>query len=257
MPSKMRSKGPYCLAPSTIGCLCRRYISRAKFFDEVCVQIRLGSARERGHVQTPQAQNQRGQQTDGAGAHDRSLARPPHFQPALNLVSLVDSFLHHGGRLEQHADVLESLRHLHDELDIIDVVFRQIPVAQVDAALVVRVVGGHVVGADQVIDALAGAAHGGDDVVAGLHFGDIRPDGFDLAEALVADDQEVVSGRRRAVFGGVDFFVGSVHADAQNLYQHATAVGNLIQRRLRQIGHVDAVGFSWEYTDRFHFHFSL
>ena len=86
--------------------------------------------------------------------------------------------------------------------------------AQVDAALVVSVVGGHVVGADQVIDALAGPAHRGHDVVAGLYLGDIRADGFHLAEALVADDQEVVSGRRRTVLGGVDLFVGSVYTNS-------------------------------------------
>jgi hypothetical protein len=31
----------------------------------------------------------------------------------------------------------------------------------------------------------------------------------------------------------------------------------LIHRGFWQIGHVDAVGFSGEHTNRFHFHFSL
>ena len=153
--------------------------------------------------------------------------------------------------------MLESLRHFDDELNVIDVILGQISVTQVDAALVVDVVGGHVVGADEVVNTLAGAAHGGDDIVAGLHFGDIRPDRFDLAKAFVADDEVIVSGRRCAVFGGVDFFVGAVNADAQNFYQYAAAVWNLIQRRFWQISHVDTVGFSREYTDGFHFDFSL
>src|SRR6266851_5000211 len=189
----------------------RRHISRSKFLDQIGVQVRLCGASNRGHVQTLQTQNERGEQADGSGSHDRGFARTPHLQPALNLIGLVNSFLHNGGGLQQHSDVFEALRYLDDEFDVIDVVFRQITVAQIDAALVVRVVRGHVVGADQVINALAWPANSRHDVVAGPHFGDIWADGLNLTETLVADDQEVVSGRRCSVFSGVDLFVGAVH----------------------------------------------
>jgi len=84
--------------------------------------------------------------------------------------------------------VLQALRHFDNEFDIIDVVLRQIAVAQVNAALVIRVIRCHVIGSNKIIDAFARPAHGRYDVVAWLHLGYIRPDGFHLAEALVADD---------------------------------------------------------------------
>src|SRR6266852_6333115 len=189
----------------------RRNISRSKFLDQIGVQVRLCGASKRSHVQTLQTQNERGQQTDGSGSHDRGFARTPHLQPALNLIGLVNAFLHNGGGLQQHSDVFEALRYLDDEFDVIDVVFRQITVAQIDAALVVRVVRGHVVGADQVINAFARPAHRGHNVVAGFHFGDTGADGFVLTEALVTNDQEIKSRGRCSVLGGVDLFVGSVY----------------------------------------------
>ena len=170
VPSKIRSNGPYLLGRVGYGHVLGRQISCSEFLDQVGIQIRLGSASKRGHIQTFQTQNERRQQTDGAGAHDRSLARAPHLEAALDLVRLVDAFLDDGSRLEQHSDVLEALRHFHDELDIVDVILRQIPVAQVDAALVVGVIRGHIVGADQVINALAWPPYGGYDVVARASF---------------------------------------------------------------------------------------
>jgi hypothetical protein len=199
----------------------------------------------------PEAEHERGQQPDDAGAHDRSLARLPHLQPPLDLIRLVNSFLDYRRGLEQHANVLQSLWHLHDEFDVVHVVLGQISMAQVDAALVVDVVGGHVIGADQVIDTLAGPAHGGDDIVVGSQFGHVRAYGFHAAEAFVADDQEIVSWRGGAVFGRVDFLVGTVHTDTKNLYQYSPAVGDLVELGLVQIGRVDAVGFSREHTDGF------
>src|SRR5690242_8576729 len=180
----------------------------------------------------------------------------PYFEPALDLVCLVNSFFHHRGGLQQYSNTLQTLRDLDDELDIIDVMLRQVAVAQVDAALVVDVIGGHVIGSDKVVDALTGATYGGDDVVAGLHFGDIRPDSFHLSETFVADDEKVVSGRCCAVFRSIDLLVGTIDADAENFYQDSAAVWNLIHRWLWQIGDVDAVGLSREYADGFHFDFS-
>ena len=68
----------------------------------------------------------------------------------------------------------------------------------------------------------------------------------------MTDDEKVVSWRCGTVFGRIDFLVGSVYTNAQNFDQHTTAVRNLVNRGLGQISHMDAVGFSWEYTDGFH-----
>ena len=66
-------------------------------------------------------------------------------------------FLRDRHRLEQDADLLQALRDLDDELFVLDVVLRQIAVAQIDAALEVLGVGRHVLQADGVVDALARA----------------------------------------------------------------------------------------------------
>src|SRR5581483_7005224 len=124
---------------------------------------------------------------------------------------------------------------------------------QVDPPLVVGIVGRHVVRADQVVNAIAGAAHGGNDVVSRFQFRDFRSDGLYLPESFVANDKELVARRRSTIFGGIDFFVGAVYAYAQDLHQHSTTVRNLIERGLGQLGNMDAIGFSRKYTDRFHF----
>src|SRR2546430_16637802 len=100
--------------------------------------------------------------------HDCSFPRLPYFQATLDLVRLVDSFLDDGCRFEQHADLLEALWHLDDEFDVVHVVLGQIAMAQVDTTLVVGVISGHIVRADQVVDTLAWPAHSGHDVIAGF-----------------------------------------------------------------------------------------
>ena len=142
----------------------------------------------------------------------------PNLQPALNFVSLVNTFFNYREWFEQHSNVFQSLRYLHDELDIIDVVFRQIAVAQVNAALEIRVICGHVVRADQVVDTVAGPADSSYDVVPGLNLGDIRAHSFHLAEAFMADNEKVVSRRCCAVFGGVNFLVGAIHTDPEDFH---------------------------------------
>ena len=101
----------------------------------------------------------------------------------------MDSFFYDGSWLQQHTNMLKTFRYFDDDLDIVDVVFSQIAVAQVDAPLVIGVVGRHIVRADQVIDARTRTAHRGHDIVARLQFCDIGSDGFHLAEAFMADDQ--------------------------------------------------------------------
>src|SRR5215471_4303065 len=110
--------------------------------------------------------------------------------------------------------MLETFWNFDNEFRIVHVVFRQIAVAQIDAALVIGAVGRHVIRADQVIDALAGPAHGSDDIVARLQFSDIRADSFDLTKTFVANHKKVISWRRGTVLGSIDLFVGTIYTDA-------------------------------------------
>jgi hypothetical protein len=204
------------------------------------------------HVHAPDPECHRGQEPDGARAHDRGLARPPHPKPALDLEGLGDALLHHRGRLEQDADLPEAPGDLHQELGVIHVVLGQVAVAEVDAALVVDVVGGHVIGADDVVDAVAGPAYRGDDVVPHRQLGDVGPHRLDPAEALVPDHQEIEPFRRRPVLGGVDLLVGSVHPDSQHLHQHSTPAGDVGERRTGHRRQVYRAGFPRDHGDSLH-----
>ena len=112
---------------------------------------------------------------------------------------------------------------------------------QVDAALIVRLVGRHVVGADQVVDTAAGPADCRGDEVADGQSAHVRPDCLDLSKRLVSGHQEVVAGRCRAVFGRVDLLVGPIHPHADDLDQHPLPVRYLVDARRRQLFQVDTV----------------
>src|SRR5262249_10782047 len=159
---------------------------------------------------------------------DRSFARPPHFESALDLVGLMNPFLDYCSWLQKYAHLLQALRNLHHELRIVHVVFGEISVTQVDAAFVVGVVGSHIVRTDDVINAFSGAAHSRDNVIAWFEFSDILAYGFHLPEAFVPDHQEVISRRGSTIFGGIDLFICAIHAHAQHFYQHASPVWNLV-----------------------------
>ena len=111
--------------------------------------------------------------------------------------------------------------------------------SKVDPPLVIHIVSRHVRCADRVVDALARPAHGGDDEVAWLELGDRGSNLFDLTEPFVAGHQEVVSLRRRAVFGGVDFLVRAIDADAQHANQYAAAVGDVAHRGFLELGEME------------------
>src|SRR2546426_673330 len=96
-------------------------------------------------------------------------ARLPDSQPPLDLVRLVDPLLGHRRRLEQDADLAQRLGQRDHVLRILDVALGEVPVQQVDPALVVRVVGGHVLEADLVVDRVARAADGRNDESAWLN----------------------------------------------------------------------------------------
>ena len=124
--------------------------------------------------------------------------------------------------------------------------------AQVDAALEVDVVGGHIVLADGVIDAVSRATDGGDDVVARSQPRDVRSDPLHPAETLVTDDQEVVALRGLTILGGVDLLVGSVDSHTKNCDQHSAPVGNVGLRRFGQLREMNASGLARDHCDRFH-----
>ena len=170
----------------------------------------------------------------------------------MDLERLRDAFLRHGHRLEQHTDLFEPPRHLDDEVFVLDVILSEIAVAQIDAALEVLRVGRHVLETDGVIDARARAPHGGDHVVAWRDRGDVRADGFDAAEAFVADDQEIVTGRRRTVLGRIDLAVGAVDADAQHLDEDASSVREFTEGWPGDFGEMGALRAARQNGDSFH-----
>ena len=140
----------------------------------------------------------------------------------------MDALFNNRERFQKHANVLQSLRHLHNELCVVDVVFSQKSVAKVDAPLEVGIVGGHVVRADQVIETSPRSPNCGDDIISRLQLSHIRTNRFHPAETFMSDDQKVVSRRSCAVFCGIDLFVGAIHSDAKNSNQHSSPIGNLV-----------------------------
>src|SRR5438876_140396 len=174
------------------------------------------------------------------------------FLPILDFICLVNSLLADRRRFEQNSHLFLSLRKLDDELCVINVIFGQVPMAQIDPALVIRVVCRHIVGADEVVDALSRTANGRDHIISRLKFCDVRRDGFDPSKTFVANNQVVESRGRCAVFGGIDFLVGAIDADSQDLHEHASAVRDLVERRFRRICKMDAARFARKYADCFH-----
>jgi hypothetical protein len=160
----------------------------------------------------------------------------------LDLVCLFDPLLHNADRLQQHADLLQGGGYLY-VLWIVHVALGQVTMQQVDVPLVVRIVGGDVVGADAI-----GRHH----VVAGTETAHPRLDLQYSPERLVTGDQKVVALRGGAVLGVVDLLVRSVHPDAQHLDEDAAAAGYVVDARLRQVGQVNAVGLAGKDGDRFH-----
>src|SRR2546430_2392085 len=107
---------------------------------------------------------------------------------------------------------------------------------EIDAALEVGVIRGHVRVADLVVNAGTRTAHGGDDVVAGPELGDVGPHFLDAAKALVADNQKVVPIRRGAILRRVDFLVGAVNTNAKHFDQYSAAAADFLDRRSWHLG---------------------
>ena len=111
----------------------------------------------------------------------------------MDFIRLSDAFLDYRCRLQQDADFLQTGWNLDDEVRVVNVVLRKVAVAQIDTAFEVRVIGGHIVRTDLIVDASSRTAHSRNDVVAGLKLRYIAADSFHLAEAFVTQDQEVVA----------------------------------------------------------------
>jgi hypothetical protein len=163
--SKIRSNGPSCRAPSRTG---RSAVDRYRAPTASMRSALRYGLRLRANVVTPRPRRRSAsvaRSPTGPGAQHRGALRPPDAQPALNLIGLGDALLDHRHRLQQHAHLSQALGHFDDVLGGVDVILRQIAVPQVDAALVLGVVGGHTVRADPVVEARARAAHGRHDVI--------------------------------------------------------------------------------------------
>src|SRR5262249_49848401 len=141
------------------------------------------------------------------------------------------TFFGHTHRLQQYADRLEHGRNFDDEFDIINIIFGQVAVPQIDTALKVRCVGGHVVCADPVINAAARTPHCCHDEIAGHDTPHIRPNFHHAPERLVPGHKKVVAIWCSPVFGGVDLLIRAVHADAQHFNQNPAPVWNVFDTR--------------------------
>src|SRR2546428_62198 len=86
---------------------------------------RLMRSADRRPLEAGEPRPGRGERAERPGPHHRRRARPPYLQAPLDLVGLRDPLLRYRHRLEQHADILQPLRHLDDELLVLDVVLGQ------------------------------------------------------------------------------------------------------------------------------------
>ena len=123
---------------------------------------------------------------------------------------------------------------------------------EVDAALVVFVVGRHVVGPDQVVEAAAGPPHGRDHIVSGPQLGHVVANRLDPAEVLVPGHEKRTSFRRLPVFPGVDLLVRAVHSAPQQTHQHPSTSRDVREGGFGELGQVGAVRFAGIDRDGFH-----
>src|ERR1051326_8539864 len=70
----------------------------------------------------------------------------------------------------------------------------------------------------------------------------------------MTEHQKVVACGCGAVFGGIDFLVGTINAYTQNPYQNSATIRHFVDRRLGKIRKMNAVRFTWQHGNRFHEH---
>ena len=141
--------------------------------------------------------------------------------------------------------MFQSHRHPHHEFFIVDEVFSQVAVQQIDSSFEVFFFAGDVRTADLVKDRPARSTDRTGDVIAWFDSLHIWSDFFDDSKRLVSDDKEVVSWRRVSIQGVVDFAVGCVHADFQCLNKDSPAVRDIGDRWFFQISEVNTVRSAW------------
>src|SRR4051812_34588570 len=137
----------------------------------------------------------------------------PNSQTTLSFEGLGDSLLHDSEWLQQNSDLLQSTGDPDDVLGVIDVIFRQIPVQQVDAALIVDIVRRHIIRADQVVDAMPRTPHSCDHVVTRLQLCDMLSNRLNTPKPFVSRDKKLVTRGRRTVFRRIDLFISPINAN--------------------------------------------
>src|SRR4051812_6508928 len=168
----------------------------------------------------------------------------PNLQPALRLVGLRNSLLDDRERFQQYTDLLEHGGDVDDELGVVYVVFSEISMKQIDAALIVDVVGCHVIRTDEIVNTVSGAANGGHDVVSGLEFRHVGTDCLDTTKAFMSGYEKVITCGRGAIFGGINLFVSAIDTDAEHLDEHPSTIWDGLDGRLLQLREMRTVGFA-------------
>ena len=131
-------------------------------------------------------------------------------------------------------------------------VLRQIAVQQIDAAFVVSLLTGHVVGADLIVDRTTRATYGCRHVIAHFDIPTVGPNLFDDSKRLMPQNEIVVARGWIAVKCIVDFAVRCVDADLENLDQNSFSVRDLTDRRHGNIAFMYAIGCARPDCNRFH-----
>src|SRR5207247_3182458 len=80
----------------------------------------------------------------------------------------------------------------------------------------------------------------------------VRSSGLDSSKTSMTEHEEVIAWRRRAIFGGIDFFVGSVHANAQHFHKDATAIRDLVECGPVEFGKVHTARHAGPHGDGLH-----
>src|SRR6266705_3868406 len=136
---------------------------------------------------------------------------------------------------------------------ILNIVLSKIPMAQVDAALIVHIIGGHVLETNLIVNAMPWAAHGCYNIRswsnsiwhmwANLHH---------LAKVFVTGNEVVIALRCHAIRCLIDFLVCAVNAYSQYLHQYALPIWNVRHFWHRYLFHMHPIGFTR--IDRYRFH---
>jgi hypothetical protein len=152
------------------------------------------------------------------------LGSQPWHAP-LNRPGVPQRLLDNAQRLEQHANLVQVRRKIDQDLGALDVKVGEEPVLPLDAALGVLTLDAEVGLAARAGTAIVRAAHEGDYDISLLeprHSGRVA---LDPAEALMADDELALAGRRLALLAAVELDVGAVDAQPENLYAHLARSG--------------------------------